>query len=917
MQTLDRLGEVLRAAESWEPFEIEDARAHVVEVVCDVPRSPLRIGRYVVLERIGRGTNGIVYSAYDPDLHRRVAVKVLRPRNQQMPGATELLLREARAIARLSHPNVVAVHDVGTTGTAHDRLAPGVFIVMELVDGAGLDEWLEERRRRWRDVLDTLVPIGKALLAAHRRGLVHRDVKPANVLLGSDGRARLADFGLVSLASASTEASTSLGATDPFHGTAVGTPATMAPEQHLGRPADARTDQYGYCATLHMALHGRLPFAATGLDALLAAKRTQRPIGAAPDVPAWLDDVIARGLAPDPARRFSDMAELVAALERGRGRRRRRASVGLAAIAVGCIGMLAIRSAEPSAAERCRVAGDQAMAAAWTHETRAAVRAGMRATGAPRAEGAVAAVESTIDARVDEWHGVREQVCDAMGDDGDVVSAAKVACLDAIVVEVDELAQLLGAADRDVVHGVPTAVRYLTSASECLAPGTDVDARELDVTLRRARLHEAAGRTGSAAVLAEQALADARARGDATAEARALAVGCRLALLRSGRREAEPTCEAALLSAERAGHDELTTAGLIRMVEAMDGHGDAARLYRLAEARLAGRPHAVATLRVDLMFARARVHQSHDRLGPAGDAARAALAYAEESFEPDSPELVEALNLVAVLDYRTGRLAAAGAAYRRAIDITARTRGADDADMGPLSNNLAGLELERGEPAAALGLLVTALAIKTAIGGSESPRLVNTLGRIAQAWHALGEHEAALAVAHRAVAIAAREGEADPRLLGHAELVLAGVQRGADRCEDAFATLEHAERHLARAGAGDDDLGDAREIRGTCRAVVHDGRAREDLEEAVAALGRFYGPGARDLVPSLIALARWHADRGDDARALPLLARARSICTQTEGDPADVRAVESTFAEILVRQTRRKPSQTLAGTRPT
>ncbi len=897
MVTLDRFEEALRGSESWEPLELERARAEVALAVCDAPRSVVRIGRYVVLERIGRGTSGIVYSAYDPELHRRVAVKVLRPQNQRLPGATELLLREARAIARLSHPNVVAVHDVGTTEAEHAPLGCGVFVVMELVDGSTLDEWLKRESRPWRTVLDTLIPIGKALLAAHRRGLVHRDVKPGNVLLGADGRPRLADFGLVSLCAASPEASVGLGPTDPFHGSAVGTPATMAPEQHLGQPADARTDQYGYCATLHMALHRRLPFAAQGLDALLAAKRTQRPIGSATGVPAWLDDVIARGLAPDPAQRFADMGQLVAALEHGRSRRRRRARAGLAAIAIASIGTLALQSSEPSAAERCRLDGEQAMAHAWDDETRASVRAGMLATGAPRADVAATAAASTIDARVDEWYGVRRDVCDAS--DGELASTAKIACLDGIVVEIDELARLLSAADPDVVRGAPMAVRYVASASECLEPGTDVDARELDVDLRRARLHEAAGRNDSAAVLAQQVLADARARGDVTSEARALAVACRLAILRSGRADAEPTCEAALLAAERAGHDELTTAGLIRLVEATNARGDAERLLRLADAQLAGRPRAPATLRLSLMFAHVRVHETHDRLGAAAEAARRALAYAEESFEPDAPEIVDALNHVASLDYRTGRLEAAGVAYRRAMDIIVRTRGADDSEMGPLSNNLGGLELERGEPAAALGLLVRALELKTAVAGSASPRLVNTLGRIAQAWQGLGEHDAALSIARRAADLAAGPGAGDPALLGHAELVLAAVQRSADRCDDALDTLASAERHLASAAAGDDDLGEAREIRGTCRAALDDARAREDLEEAIAAFGRFYGAGARDLVPSLVALARWHAERGDDGRARELLVRARSICASTEGDPADVRAVESVLARRL------------------
>ncbi len=160
------------------------------------------VGRYVVLDRIGAGGMGVVYAAYDPELDRRVALKLLRPDRFGGDAGRLRLLREAQALARLTHPNVVAVYDVGTFG---DR----VFVAMELVEGETLRQWLRAEPRSprpWREVLERFLPAGRGLAAAHAAGLVHRDFKPENVLLGRDGRARVVDFGLAkALADAAEE----------------------------------------------------------------------------------------------------------------------------------------------------------------------------------------------------------------------------------------------------------------------------------------------------------------------------------------------------------------------------------------------------------------------------------------------------------------------------------------------------------------------------------------------------------------------------------------------------------------------------------------------------------------------------------------------------------------------------------------
>jgi predicted Ser/Thr protein kinase len=242
------------------------------------------ISHFIVRKRLGEGGMGVVLACEDADLGRPVALKLVRA-NADHPAYRERLLREAQAMARLEHPNVVKVHEVG-----NDR--GRLFIAMELVDGQTLSAWLREKRS-WRETIDMFLQVGEGLAAAHAAGLVHRDFKPDNVLVDRSERARVADFGLARIGEAKPLTRT---------GAVMGTPGYMAPEQQFGADVDARADQYSYCVALREALGGR------PLDDARWAM-----------VPKAARSAITRGLAYDPDERFRTMTELLAELRAARG----------------------------------------------------------------------------------------------------------------------------------------------------------------------------------------------------------------------------------------------------------------------------------------------------------------------------------------------------------------------------------------------------------------------------------------------------------------------------------------------------------------------------------------------------------------------------------------------------------------------
>jgi serine/threonine protein kinase len=320
-------------------------------------RASIGIGRYVLGERLGQGGLGVVHAAHDPQLRRDVAIKLIHAHNQH-PRAEERLLREARAIARLNHPNVVQVFDVGSferesAGPSDDLPTRGLFVVMQRLEGQTVEAWLQTGPA-WEDVLAVFLHAARGLIEAHDAGVVHRDLKPANIFLCSDGVVKVLDFGLakvtlesevdrlrVTLRSSST-------ADDSFEeidiettdaGIVIGTPAYMAPEQHVGDVTDPAADQFAFCAALYRALFGIHPFAGSTPRELARAKWAGRivPPRGPCAVPSWVEDVLRRGLAAAPTKRWPTMQRLVDALERRRRKPtlRRLAGAGIVAGAIG------------------------------------------------------------------------------------------------------------------------------------------------------------------------------------------------------------------------------------------------------------------------------------------------------------------------------------------------------------------------------------------------------------------------------------------------------------------------------------------------------------------------------------------------------------------------------------------------------
>lgn len=263
---------------------------------------PVEIGRYHLGERLGAGGMGMVFEARDTTLDRPVALKLLRP-GYEMDAAAERLQREARAMARLSHPNVVTVFDVGTHEGA-------VFVAMEKVVGDTLRGWLREARPT-ADIIDVLDQAAKGLAAAHAAGLVHRDFKPENVMVGNDGRVRVLDFGLAK----PTDANSTQDLLTQT-GTMLGTPRYMAPEQFRGEPADARSDQFALGVVFYEALYGVHPYQPDDDRPLPRAvlKGSLRETPTRIDVPPAVRDAITRAIAHDSDERFDSLAAFSDAL---------------------------------------------------------------------------------------------------------------------------------------------------------------------------------------------------------------------------------------------------------------------------------------------------------------------------------------------------------------------------------------------------------------------------------------------------------------------------------------------------------------------------------------------------------------------------------------------------------------------------
>jgi tetratricopeptide (TPR) repeat protein len=781
---------------------------------------PAQIGRFRVVGRIGKGGMGVVVRAHDPELDRHVAIKLLRPELRGSGSAGSIgparLLREAQAMARINDPNVITVHEVGTVGDQ-------VFIAMELVEGQTLADWVRATKRPWRAVLDVFLRAGDGIAAAHAAGVVHRDFKPDNVLIGLDAagarvdRVRVVDFGLaratgiamdvtVSEPERATEHADALRSPLTRTGAVMGTPAYMSPEQYLGRAADERSDQFSFCVALWEALFGKRPFAGATLPDLAAAVVGGQMREPPSDVvPRFVVAALRRGLASAPGDRFATMADLLASLRRDPARRWRRigAVAGVAATA-SVVGFAIARTDDG----RCDDVG-QRLVGVWDDDARASVRTAILATSAPFAERSRQSLEGLLDSYAAAWRELATQACAGArvrDEEGRELAARRQRCLDARLAELDGLVDLLATADAAMaINAVDAATRLpdlgACSDSQRLAAWHDADdpsARErlqqARSTLARAGAEGAIGHYKDAITVAQEVVDVATELEDPALEAAALLVRGQNEERSGASAQAEATLRLAVEQAERAEDHGTRAQALIHLVYIV---GYAKDEQRHAEA-LAFAADAGAVLRVIGADPLLRAQLDNNlavtakRAGDLDDArahSEQALAIYEELFGEQHPSTLRALvNLGNVMRLQK-RLPEAEAVLRRADEASQLVLGGNHPLVASTASNLAITLANQNRPYEAVPEFRRSLEIRT-LNDPDHPDIGKAHHNLATALYETRAYAEAIEHYQQGLASGVRHGASEDVLVAYHEgLGQAAVRAG--RFELARDSLAH------------------------------------------------------------------------------------------------------------------------------
>jgi len=732
---------------------------------------PFRIGRFTAVRQLGAGGMGVVYLAYDDQLDRKVAIKLLQEdRTSKDAGSLghARLLREAQAMAHVSHPNVAAVYEVG-------KLGDQVFVAMEFVEGKTLTQWLAAEPRDWRAVVEMYRQAGRGLAAAHAADLVHRDFKPENVIVGDDGRARVLDFGLArasrdlptmppaEISSAELRLSSSLAAQLTQAGSLIGTPAYMSPEQYVRAAIDARSDQFSFCVSLFEGLYGARPFGGQTLAELMAAvtrAKIQVPKQHRP-VPGWLHEVVVRGLHVDPARRWPDMQALLTALARDPARQRRRLAlrVGGAALVLGSVGV-GLWAREQAGAV-CSGAAAQ-LTNVWSPERAREVAAAFAATELSYAPTAAGHAIAGLGEYAAAWTVAHTQACEATAlrrEQSQELLDRRMACLDERRAALRALAGVLVAADAAVVERAVQAVAGLPRLEPCadaaylqarVRPPDDAGAAA-QVERTREQLSQAhalalAGRFSAGGQIVDAAVTEAErlAYGPLLAEALRLR-----GELRSGEgryAEAEAALRRAYALARSAGDGEQAAAAatmLVGVTGAALARFEAGALWReVAAAEAAGSADPLA--QADLAFKTGGMAIREGDYGRAEAETVRALGLREAVVGAEDSSLIVVLNQLGGSLEKQGKYAAAGEHIRRALAIGEAALGPEHPLVASAADKLGAILQAEGRYEDALAEHLRALQLRERVFGPEHLEVaesLNNLGIVAESLGRAGESE--------------------------------------------------------------------------------------------------------------------------------------------------------------------------------
>ena len=765
------------------------------------------IGRYVVLERVGAGAMGQVFAAWDPQLDRKVALKLLKSAASSDEHQARLL-REAQTLARLSHPNVVTVFDVG-------RWESQRFMALEFVDGGSVRDWLKAQSRGAADVVRVFVQAGRGLAAAHQAGVVHRDFKPDNVLVRADGRAQVTDFGLASESVGRVgdgpvlEPGVSLTGT----GALLGTPAYMAPAQLDGAPATAASDQFGFCVALFEALTGQRPWSGSTVESLRRAMRDgpSPSFPSSSDVPSAVRKAVLRGLAVQEAGRWPSMVALLDALEAGGGASRSsRALVAVVVLAVLVAGALvSTRSRLPQA---CSL-GQERLSAVWGERRRAQVNEAFKATGLSWAPTASAAVTVALDDRMTAWKQQHLEAClasdTARGDTE--VWPTRLGCLEERVAELDATVSVLERGGAAAVNRAVRIVDRLPLASACLKidalervpldePSRVVfrDARQLGaqvgalyeagafeeaerrsnpgdagvppivqsvVHYERGRVLQKLGRLDEAkATLKGSALASTGLRDDELAGAAWAELGFLVGFLQVKPEEGLSFVDLARahLPAMKSTRLEEAVEGTTANIETRRGRLVEAearfeRVVTLVEARTGA--GSFFTARSLLNLGNAKLRRGH--IAEAVPLIERAKTNFEHTLGAQHPDTFQALNSLGVALGEAGRLEESVSVFERVVDGYLATLGPTHPNVGTAWFNVADAHLRLGHFDRALPAFEHALEVWTKGLGAKSVQRAGALVGIAKSARGLHDELRALEALNEALALC-DAGECEP-----------------------------------------------------------------------------------------------------------------------------------------------------------
>jgi tetratricopeptide (TPR) repeat protein len=698
------------------------------------------VGRYVIVEALGAGGMGIVYAAFDPELDRRVALKLLRTdlaAPGQMSQLRARLLREAQALARLSHPNVVSVYDVGT-------FQGRVFVAMEFIDGSTLKEWLRSEARPMADVLRCFVEVGRGVAAAHAAGLVHRDLKPDNVLIDRAGRVRVLDFGLARSAEHDTTQRTVAAPNQTARtltltrtGSVMGTPAYMAPEQFRGEPADARSDQFSFCVALYEGLYGERPFAGTTFEELAGSvlRGELRPVPAGSRVPARVRRALLRGLDLRPGHRHPSMDALLAALLRNRKVGWRRTLVAIGSLALVGAGLVSWREVRSHRVATCSGA-ERKLAGVWDAGRRQQVERAVLGTKTPYAAQTFAETARLLDGFASRWLHAHAEACEASarGEQSPELLDLRMQCLDRRLKDLSALTELLSRADAVTLERAVPAADALGDLTACADlellrnrarrpadPAIRGRIAEIESHLATTKALRDAGRYQAGLEVASAAAEAARRAAWRPIEAEALFARGELEERTGQDGRAEQTMHEAILAAEAGRSDDVAADAWLSLVytvgykqlRAADAHKLAQRAAAAIE-RLGGNELLEAKLHSNV----GTVFLGERRYREALDHFQQALPLYERRLPADHPSVATALDDIGLALAELDDVPQALEYHQRALSIRERVLGVEHPLIATSLNNVAGILWQQGRYDEALALFERCLLVQTK---SEAP----------------------------------------------------------------------------------------------------------------------------------------------------------------------------------------------------